>query len=256
MMKLIGMLCASTMALATAHAAAPEDIDGGLPLADDLALEADLAEAKADPLLAEPLGRPVKWQGVLQTGLVQFQPDCSGVELGPDDRCITTTATGTSFDERDIGRVTLPAKSANSLLCQWVTPFLRYRFQNGSASNQTASFLVVPSITIENDVLGTPGLTDPGTGLPLAGALEIGLSASHQEMRTLAPGHMQLQRLNYSRVCIGGIVNPPLLQSTGMTPAQIEAFFKKPITIRFHLRGSAQWMTDGFLTYGLRIVTD
>src|SRR5260221_6705915 len=79
---------------------------------------------------ADSFGRNVHFIGVAQTGTVQFAPDCTpdpNSPPGPDDRCVVVDpTTTTTFEARDIGRIKLPAKASNSILCHSITslPFL------------------------------------------------------------------------------------------------------------------------------------
>lgn len=248
------VIAAALLAAAADAQAAPP---GSTMAVDIEALAADPADVGD----AESFGRTMKWLGLLQTGQLSLREDCTpppGTTPGPDDRCIVLNAAPapTSFSEPDLGRITIPGKSAHSLICQWVTPFLGYSFFNGTGANQLARINVVPTLRIENEVLNDPGLVDPGTGLPLAGAIELGLSASYVEQRTIEPGEQAFQRLNYSRVCIGGIVSHNFLSSFGLSEPQIKQFFKKPITMRVGISGSVAMVNEASFFYGVRFVGD
>lgn len=247
------VIAAALLAAAGAHAAPP----GSTMAVDIEALAADPAEVGD----AESFGRNMKWLGLLQTGNLSLREDCTpppGTTPGPDDRCIVLNPAPavTSFSEPDLGRITLPGKSAHSLFCQWVTPFLGFSFFNGTGSSQLARVAITPMIRIENEVLNDPGLTDPNTGLPLAGAIESGLSASHFEQRTIGSGEQEFKRLNYTRTCIGGIVSHNFLSAYGLSEAQIKQFFKKPTTMRVGVSGSVSMVDDASFFYGVRFVGD
>jgi hypothetical protein len=62
---------------------------------------------------ADSFGSRVVWMGLAGTGAVFSSSDCTpdpNNPLGPDDRCVTLIPAPamTSFDFRDLGRITLP----------------------------------------------------------------------------------------------------------------------------------------------------
>ena len=104
----------------------------------------------------------------------------------PDDQCVEGSPNA-SIDARDIGRITIPAKAANSLLCHSITSIPLWFLGNGTASPVTGSFQYAASVTVENEVLNDPSLIDPNTGLPFNGSFDVafGLITDRQ---TLQPG--------------------------------------------------------------------
>jgi hypothetical protein len=165
----------------------------------------------------------------------------------------------TSFDFTDVGRITLPARSTNSLVCQWVTPIVFYNFQNTTGVFQpNARLTLIPYMTIENPVLADPALVDPGTGLPLAGKIEMpSISATTNTVRSLDAGERELNRINFTRACIGGILTRRMLMETyGLSAAQANSFFNSETTLRFHVRGNASMVTDASILYGFRFQGD
>lgn len=233
-------------------------------------LWADLAAVEGAPgpppggADTDSFGRNVKFVGLLQSGVVTLQDDCTPLPgdppPGPDDRCVTLNAApaATSFDLPDIGRLTIPGKSAASLLCHWLSPIVMYRFQNLTGVPQPgATIRLVPYVVVESEVLNDPALIDPSTGLPFGGRLETGFAAAYQDAQSLAPGETALRRFSESRVCIGGFLSKrALVDGYGLTNAQAEKVFKKDITLRFGLRGHAAMVSAGVVTYGLRVVGD
>ncbi|HEY2346967.1 MAG TPA: hypothetical protein VGH80_14000 [Xanthomonadaceae bacterium] len=212
---------------------------------------------------ADTFGRNVVWDGLINTGTITMAADCTpqpgDPAPGPDDRCITI-APGTALtpiDLPDIGRMTLPAKSSHNILCHWLSPIVIYSLYNNTGASATGRITLSPYLKVESEVLNDPGMIDPTTGLPFNGALETSFSASYQDARTLAAGDRATERFSDSRVCIGGTISRQgLIQGYGLTDAQVDKFFKKPMTLRFGLRGSASLVDFASIIYGLRIMGD
>jgi hypothetical protein len=215
----------------------------------------------ADP---DSFGRNVQFDGLLQSGTVSLQADCTPAPgdpaPGPDDRCVVLNAApaSTTFDFPDIGRLTIPGRSVHSVLCHWLTPIAYYSFQNSTGVFQpNATFRLLPYLIVESSVLSDPALIDPTTGLPFNGQLETAFAATYQDSQSLDPGQSATRRFSETRVCIGGFLSKNLLTQTfGLTDAQATAVFRHDITLRFGLRGNAAMVDYGFVTYGLRVVGD
>ena len=219
------------------------------------------APGGSDP---DSFGRNVRFDGLMQSGTVSLQSDCTPLPgdppLGPDDRCVALNSApaSTAFDLSDIGRLTIPGRSVNSLLCHWLTPIAFYRFQNSTGVFQpNATFRLAPYVIVESEVLNDPTLIDPTTGLPFNGKLESSFAASYQDLQSLGPGQNVTRRFSETRVCIGGFLSKANLMSTyGLTDAQATQVFRHDITLRFGLRGNAALLSSGLVTYGLRVVGD
>ena len=211
---------------------------------------------------ADTFGRNVIWDGLISTGNISLSSDCTpdpANPLGPDDRCVTLNPAPafTSFDLPDIGRMTLPGKSSKNILCHWLSPIVIYSLYNGTGAPANARITLSPYLKIQSDVLTDPSLIDPNTGLPYGGVLETGFAASYQSSKTLGPNERDTERFSESRVCIAGTISRRnLIEGYGLSDAQVTQFFKKPMTIRFGLRGSAQLVDFANIIYGLRIMGD
>jgi hypothetical protein len=225
--------------------------------------------AKASPTDAEvgdanSFGRNVKWAGLLQSGAVTLTADCTPVPGDPppgaDDRCVTLNAAPalTSYDFPDIGRMTIPRRTANSLLCHWLTPVVFYNFENNTGVPQpNAQFRLSPYIDVYSDVLNDPALIDPTTGLPFGGKLQTGFAATYIDSKSLQPGDRELQRFSESRTCIAGFLTKrALMEVYGLTENQARDVFRSDITLRFGLRGSAALVDSASVLYGLRVMVD
>lgn len=231
-------------------------------------MRAELAD-KAGPVApggldTDSFGRNVKWDGLLQAGVVTLLEDCTpqpgDPPAGPDDRCVTLNAApaATAFDLPDIGRLTVPGRAASSLLCHWLTPILFFNFANPTGVAQPiANFQLTPYVTIESSELADPALIDPTTGLPFNGKLETGFAATYQTRKNLGVGETLLHRESFTRACINGFLSKrALVDVYGLTQAQANAVFRKDITLRFGVRGRAQLVSSGSVIYGLRVVGD
>jgi hypothetical protein len=206
---------------------------------------------------ADSFGRNVTYLGLAQTLAVTLADDCSASDPTLE-RCIVNNPAPapTSFDEADLAVMNLPAKATKSLICFGFTPFISVFWENSTAFPQTARFTASGVINIENEVLDDPALIDPGTGLPFGGVLQLGLSTWHNS-HTIQPGETEDERSSQTRSCIAGIVSKrSLVENFGLTDAQATQFFKKPMTIRFGARGSAQMSILTSYFYGIRLYGD
>lgn len=237
------------------------------PLA--LAAVAALALTAALPASAGPtddevgdaasFAQPVKWLGLV-SGFVELDTDCSPDTPTdpPRPQCVVLNPAPavTSFDRPDLDKITLPGKSARSLICHWQTPIANVSWQNTTASTANARIAIRPYYRIESDVLADPSLINPQTGLPFAGGFESTLT-SVSESQPLGAGQSQSRFYTSTRSCIGGLVSRNFLtQSLGLSDAVAEAIFSKPITIRVGLRGNAQLVQFASINVGTRFVGD
>ena len=212
---------------------------------------------------ADTFGHAVIWDGLLSTGTITLAADCTpqpgDPPPGPDDRCVTLNPSPamTSFDLADIGRMTLPGKTSHNILCHWTSANGAYSLFNGTGVTANARITLRPYLRVESSVLSNPLLIDPTTGLPFNGALETAPGTSYSDSQTLAPNARVTERMSDSRVCIGGAISRQgLIQGYGLTNAQVDDFFKNPITLRFGLRGNAINVDFASLIYGVRIMGD
>jgi hypothetical protein len=222
-----------------------------------------LAKQMAGPTQADvgdpdSFGRNVHFLGVAQTGLVTVTVPggCPPADPNfPDDRCVEANPNAV-IDARDIGRIRLPAKASNSILCHSITTLPLWEFNNTTAGPVTASFRYVAGVTIENEVLNDPALIDPNTGLPFNGSLEVAFGLI-TDSQTLQPGDRVSRRQSNTRFCIGGLVSKlALTQGFGLTDAQAEAFFNKPMTLRLNISLRTQFVDNAFVLFGLRLLGD
>lgn len=241
------------------------------PVLSALALVAALALSA--PLLAAPptaaevgdadsFGRRVVWIGLATTGVVFLSSDCTpdpGNPLGPDDRCVVLNPAPlatTPFNYPDLGRITLPGDSVNSLICHWATPNIFYSFQNTTASPVSAQFRASATYRIESEVLQDPSLINPITGSPFAGGFDVSIPGA-LDRQTLAAGASQTHRISATRTCIAGLVTKAaLVRDYGLTSAQAKKFFQKPVTIKVGVSGSALSVSSASISFSTRFTGD
>jgi hypothetical protein len=212
---------------------------------------------------ADTFGHAVIWDGLLSTGTISFAADCTPAPgdpaPGPDDRCVTLNPAPavTTFDLPNIGRMTLPGKTSHNILCHWTSANGAYSLFNGTGVSANARITLHPYLVVQSSVLSNPLLIDPTTGLPFNGALTTAPGTTYSDAQTLAPNARSTQRMDDSRVCIAGAISRQgLIQGYGLTNAQVDDFFKNPITLQFGLSGSAQLVDFASLIYGVRIMGD
>jgi hypothetical protein len=211
---------------------------------------------------ADSFGRPARFIGVAQSGFVQLSNDCTpdpSSPPGPDDRCFVVTPTPgvvSSFQATDIGRLTLPANSAHSLICPLFTISMYQSLINPSASAALGLFQFEVSLTFESTVLSDPRAVDPTTHAPYNGELTVAYSGATTNT-TLQPAAVDVRQQAYTRGCIAGINKQALIQSYGLPSDLAEKFFQQPMTVHLNLpAGSASLVDFGYVYYGARLLGD
>jgi len=215
----------------------------------------------ADSGDADSFGRPLKFIGLLTSGVQTFSNDCTpdpSAPPGPDDHCVVVDpAVSTPYTFNDVGRIIIPANAANSIICQWQTPSSIASFSNPTASTMfNAQFRVTTRYTLQNSVLNDPALIDPNTGLPFGGKITVSITTTALS-RTLQPGEFGNDRDTSSRVCIGGLVSKrALVEGYGLTAAQATNFFKNDTAVTMDLTGSMRGVQFGQAFVSTRFVGD
>lgn len=202
--------------------------------------------------------RNVVWLG-LASAFINLSDTCPTDPGNPDELCqvLAPAPAFTSFSFEDAAHITLPGKSANSLLCYWFSPVLTVNYVNLGATSTYGRLRYTPTLTIENPVLDNPALIDPTTGAPFGGRLLTSMTSSESFVVPLSPGVNFTERTRDSAVCMAGFVSKQLLtQNYGLTDAQVKEFFKQPTTIRLNVLGSAQNVGFASMVFGLRVVGD
>lgn len=207
---------------------------------------------------ANSFGKPVKWLGLL-SGFVFLSDDCTppaGEPADPNCIVLNPAPATTVFNAVDLASITLPGKSAETLLCHWQTPIVSYSLSNDTLSPQVANFRTSPRYRIESEVLDDPALINPTTGAPFAGSFEVALTSFNQS-KLVEPGYFESETLSGARMCIGGLVSKAaLIDQYGLTEAQARRFFRKPITITLGITGQARMVSGASINFGTRITGD
>lgn len=201
-------------------------------------------------------GRNVRWLGVQQMNIA-LEATCPA-EPFEGSACQPLAPSGTtSFAFDDVARFVLPANASKSLLCHWFSPFLALAWNNPDASPQLGTLTYTPTLTVENPLLDDPALINPQTGLPFGGSLLTGMTSSERIVVPLAPGMAYDELRRDSATCIAGFVSHRgLVENYGLSEAQARDFFKQPMVIRMNIQGTATYVQQAQLVFGLRIVGD
>jgi len=227
-----------------------------LALATTVAVPGPSMAAKltdADVGDADSFGKKVVWIGLVQTGAVLLDASCNPDDigqLGPNDRCVILNPAPalTTFEFPDLGHITLPGKSTETLICHWVTPLIGYTMVNSTANPASGSITLLARFRLESTVLSGP---------PFNGGIDIGSLSSYRDTLPLAPSEVRSQTIQPTRTCIEGMISASTLMNThGLTENQVKDFFKNPITIRAGVSGSARLVTGGQVIIGTRFTGD
>jgi hypothetical protein len=206
---------------------------------------------------ADSFGRPVIYLGLAEAPTVAILPDCS--TANPQiARCVVAQPAPltTSFNEADLATISLPARASRSLLCFGYTPFIFVNWANRTGAAQLASFQMGAKVTIESSVFADPALIDPGTGLPMNGAIVLTMQ-SFGRTHTLQNGEVEQQRTSESRVCAAGfITRTKLMENYGLSREQAHQVFRRPMTLRFGAVGSVAMTESAQFFYHLRLYGD
>lgn len=203
----------------------------------------------------DSFGRPLRWLGVTNA-FINLASSCDPADPTPC-KVLAPAGASTAYDFPDTVRITLPAKASQSILCYWFSPVLTVNYRNDTAAPVIARLTINPTLTVENPVLADPALIDPTTGAPFGGKLETGMTSSERFEVPLPPGVGFTERTRDSAVCIAGFVTRRnLIDGYGLTPAQADEFFRKPMTVKLNVRGTAQHVGFASLVFGLRIIGD
>jgi hypothetical protein len=216
---------------------------------------------------ADSFGHSALYMGA-KSGFITLTPACTPAPTpmppatANDDQCFNlgpapaTTGATTLFTANDILRINLPAKATRTIIYPALNFFLSYQLQNLSPTVATnAHFRWTASVDIESAVLLDPALIDPNTSMPYNGVLTFQFTYSYNDDRTMQIGDRQKLRETLVRVGNAGI-NKAGLVAGGLPQAVVDEMFKKPMTLRMNVTGSAQYVTDASLTCNMRLFGD
>jgi hypothetical protein len=222
-------------------------------------------ELSALGVATDSFGKNVKFFGAPISGVVLIYTACDPVSvetilgrpLGANDRCVVAAPYPnlTSFDVRDIGRVTLPANTVKTVLYRLANHSLNYQlFNTTGTQNASATFRYQPYMTIESAALNDPRAIDPTTGLPLNGRLDISVGGNRTVTRTMNVGERDNQFFSYSRGDNDGLTKSFFRENYNLPPDIVNNLFNGQITIRLNMRGTVRLVDQGILSYGIRLL--
>ncbi len=220
-------------------------------------------------IAALPLGEPdsfgknAKFLGTATTGVVYVYYSCDPqvlqadlqLTLGADDRCLAhtpgaATSRGT-FD--DIGRITLPGRSADNVVYFIVNNTIDNEFQNDTSSGMPAFFTYVPRLTIESPALNNPNAVDPTTGLPLNGVLTVNVGGTKLFQRTIPANDFEFAFDNFSTAATRGFARS-YFADLGLPSSVINNLYRQPMTIKLGMRVVVRGQYFGQYLYTLRLM--
>lgn len=203
----------------------------------------------------ETFGRAVRFLGLMSSREIVMMDDCSGA--APGVTCLRPNNDGSSQYVKDVAVQSLPAGSMQNMLCHWQSPSLYVTLSNPSGpENRVASFRVRPLITIANPALVLPHRTNPVTGLPLEGEIEIGLAGTAIN-QILDTGERIDDQVYLSRTCIGGTISRAYFKNAlGMSDAEIAAFYRNPTQLRLSLLAYTSGVEYASARYSIRWIGD
>lgn len=224
------------------------------------AFNAASAQFEATP--DSSFGKPVKFLGHANAGLIQFYHTCDArvlqadleLILGPDDRCLVIPTNGqlASAQLNDIGRITLPAGSFENVVYLIANHSMSYNVLNNLSAPAAGSLSYTPSITIESVALNDPQAIDPYTGLPMNGSYTTTGYGTKAFYRTYPQGAMERISESYSRANTGGI-SREFFAALGLPRTVIREIYRNPMTIRLNVLASGRLLSFGQFRYSIRV---
>jgi hypothetical protein len=218
------------------------------------------AVTTADVGEPDSFGKNVKFLGTAVTGAVYMHKGCDaaslsvdGIVLGVDDRCldVTNTLVTSTATFNDIGRINLPAKSADNVIYFIANNLFNYSIFNPTATANFGRLTYSPSVTIESDALLDPAALNPDTGLPMNGSFTTGISGSKTFNRTYQTNASDFGLERYSTAATRGFARS-YFADLGLPNNVINQIYKKPMTIKLNLRVSTRLVEDGVAFYTMR----
>lgn len=210
----------------------------------------------------DSFGRNVKFLGTAATGTVYVYRSCDPqilldeleLVLGADDRCLAHTVGGapSSATFNDLGRITLPGRSADNVIYFVLNNTVSHDFQNNFANGLFVSFSYIPRLTIESAALNDPAAVDPTTGQPLNGVLTVSAFGSKSFFKTLPANEFEFYDDRYSSAATRGFARS-YFADLGLPQSVINNLYRQPLTIRLGMRVSARGVSLGQYFYAMRL---
>lgn len=210
----------------------------------------------------DSFGKNVKFLGTAVTGVVYVYRSCdpaillaeAQVTLGADDRCLVNAVGGASASATfsDMGRITIPGRSADNVIYFVLNNTISNDFQNTYANGLFVTFSFIPRLTIESAALNDPAAVDPNTGQPLNGVLTISGFGSKAFFRTIPTNESEYYDDRYSAAATRGFARS-YFADLGLPQSVINNLYRQPMTIRLGMRVSARNIYFGQYFYSMRL---
>ncbi|HVE56994.1 MAG TPA: hypothetical protein VNB22_09205 [Pyrinomonadaceae bacterium] len=210
----------------------------------------------------DSFGKNVKFLGTATTGGVYVYRSCDPqilldeleLVLGADDRCLAHTVGGATssatFD--NLGRITIPGRSADNVVYFILNNTINNEFQNNFANGLPVTFSYIPKITIESAAFNDPSALDPTTGLPLNGVLTVSAFGAKQFIRTIPANDFEFFFDQYSAAATRGFARG-YFADLGLPQTVINNLYRQPMTIRLGMRIAVRNVYFGQYLYAMRL---
>lgn len=213
----------------------------------------------------DSFGKNAKFLGTATTGFVYIYYSCDPaillaeleLTLGADDRCLAAPTPGVAVNGQfnDIGRITIPGRSADNVFFFLANNLVNYDLLNPNPTPVSSSFLYSPTITLESVALNDPAAIDPGTGLPMNGSYTTGINGTKLLSKTLAGNAFENTFERYASTSSRGFARS-FFADLGLPQNVINKIYNKPLTIKLNIRVRTNYTTFGQFNYAMRILAN
>lgn len=210
----------------------------------------------------DSFGRNAKFLGTAATGGVYVYRSCDPqilldeleLTLGADDRCLAHTVGGatSSATFNDLGRITIPGRSADNVIYFVLNNTVSSETQNSFANGLPVFSSYIPRLTIESAALNDPAALDPTTGQPLNGVLTVSAFGARVFNKTVFAGDFEFFYDTYSSAATRGFARS-YFADLGLPQTVINNLYRQPMTIRLGMRVSARGVSFGQYFYAMRL---
>ncbi len=210
----------------------------------------------------DSFGRNVKFLGTAATGVVYVYRSCDPailladleLVLGADDRCLVNTVGGGTLSAtfNDLGRITIPGRSADNVIYFVLNNTVSSETQNTFAGGLPVFSSYIPRLTIESAALSDPAALDPVTGQPLNGVLTVSAFGAKIFNKTILPGDAEFFYETYSSAATRGFARS-YFADLGLPQTVINNLYRQPMTIRLGMRVASRNVSFGQYFYAMRL---
>lgn len=211
----------------------------------------------------DSFGKNVKFLGIAMTGVIYVYYSCDpavllaelDLTLGADDRCLAHTVGGATSTGtfNDLGRITIPGKSADNVIYFIINNTVNNEFQNNFSNGLPVFFSYIPRLTIESTALNDPTALDPTTGMPLNGVLTVSTGGAKQFAKTIPANDSEFSFDSYSRASTRGFARS-YFEDLGLPNNVIKQLYKQPMTIKLGMRVTVRGVFFGQYLYAMRLM--